>query len=223
MTHPIVTTVTLVAAVANGIATSQSLGAAGPLTLNGSLVSGGVATFDAPRRVGITSAGDDSSITWTVVGTGRAPAGTTNQAGPVLTETIAGSHGGTAQTTQDFSTVTSITGNGATASNVTAGTTGTGSGPWVPWDTTANVTNQISVIGQVLSGSPVWQLDITYDDVYGTWLPSNVTWPRPQVWSNLQGKTGTAIDTIVSNPIRASRLTLTAVGSVQLTQQQQGT
>lgn len=213
--HPIVTTVTLAAASTAGIAQSQSLAAAGNLTLNGSLVSGGVATLDAPRRVGITSAGNDSGITFTVTGTARP-----EQGGVVFSETIKGANASVAQTTQDFATVTQIAASGATASTVEAGTTATGSGAWVPWDTYA-VDFQVSCYGTVLSGSPTWTVEYTYDDVFGTWLPPGVPFPRPVSLTALANQTGTA-DGQITNPVRASRLTLTVVGSVQLTQQQQG-
>ena len=49
----------------NGIAQSQTTAGAADLTLNGALVSGGVATFDSPRQVIITSAGNDTGVTFT--------------------------------------------------------------------------------------------------------------------------------------------------------------
>jgi hypothetical protein len=50
MSNPSVVTLQLVALVANGIALSQTPGAAGNLTLNGSLVTAGVAILDVARR-----------------------------------------------------------------------------------------------------------------------------------------------------------------------------
>jgi hypothetical protein len=214
MSHPIVTTVSLVAAVANGIATSQSLGAAGPLTLNGSKVTGGVAVLDAPRRVIITSAGNDSGITWTITGTRGSW-----WAQQALTETIQGANG-VAQSTQDFLTVSSIVGSGATASTVTAGTNGAAAGPWVVWSRFAT-DFQVTAFGTVLSGSPTWSLEYTYDDVFGLWLPVGVPFPRALQFGPLTGITGSA-DGALTNGCTASRLALTAVGSVQMTQQQQG-
>lgn len=212
MPHPIVTTVTAIAGVANGLALTQSLGAAGLLTLNGSLVAGGL---DAPRRIIVTSAGNDSAITFNITGTAR-----TEQGGGPLSETIAGANAGVAQTTQDFATVSSIAASGATASTVTAGTNGVASGPWVVWDVYAD-DFQVMAQGNVLSGSPTYQLDVTLDDVFGTWLPANVPFPRASPYGGLVGATGNVMAQI-TGPVRASRLTLTAFGSVQLTQQQQG-
>lgn len=215
MGHPIVTTVTFVAGSANNIATSQSLAGAGALTLNGSTVVAGVATLDAPRRVIITSAGNDSGITFTVTGAARS-----QQNGSVQSETITGGNVAAATTTQDFATVTGITASGATASTVTVGTDGTGSGPWVPWDRQV-VDFQVSVVGFVLSGTPTWGIEYTYDDVFGLWLPPGVLYPRPIALSTVTGKTTTA-DGAITFTVVASRLTLTAAGSVQATQIQQG-
>lgn len=219
MGRPVVQTVTLVAAVANGIALSQSLGAAGNLTLNGSLVSGGVATLDsggAARRVVIHSVGDDSSLTWTITGTKPDPGNSTQSI--AATETLAGANAGDAVSLTDFLTVSQIHGSAATAGNVTAGTNGTGSGPWVPWDN-FQPPFQVGVAARVLSGTPTYQLDVTYDDVYDTATPNAVA------WSNMTGKTADAQTALTESngavPVSASRLTLTAVGSVRLTQSQQ--
>lgn len=213
--RPIVTTVTTGASNATAIALSQSLGAAGHLVINGSEASGGVATLDAVRRVAITSAGNDSGITWTVTGTARP-----EQGGVVQVETIQGANAGAATTTQDFATVASIASSGATASTVTAGTSNTASGPWVPWSQYAE-DFQVTVYAAVMSGTPTWTLEYTYDDVFGTWLPAGVSFPRAIPLTAMTNKT-TSADGTLAGPVRASRITLTAPGSVQLTQTQQG-
>lgn len=213
--RPIRTTLNPVAAVANGYALAQAGTANLPLTLNGSLVVAGVGTPDIARRVGIASTGNDSGITFKVVGTARS-----EQGGAVLTETVTGSNGGTAATVNDFATVTSITPSGNTAGNVTAGTTATVSGPWVPWENfTADF--QVACVGIVNSGNPTWQVDYTYDNVLDASVLDAAPFPTVLTHSVLQGKTVTA-DGFFTNPIRASRLTLTVIGSVTLTQLQQG-
>lgn len=217
MSRPIVTPVTIVAAVANGISLSQTRGSAGNLLLNGSLVTGGVAKLDAPRRVVIHSNGNDSGITFTITGAGRPQ----NQGGAVISETITGANIGDAVTTQDFATVTNISSSGATASTVTAGTNGTASGPWVPWSQ-FQTDFQATAFGHVLSGSPTWQVDYTYDDVFS--YPPAPGQPFP-IAIVVPGTTGLTGDAVASIPpvARASRLTLTAVGGVSLTSTQQGT
>lgn len=215
MSHPITTTITLGVADADGVAQNQTLGAAGTLTLNGALVTGGVAIMDVPRRVILTSAGNDSGRTFIIAGTARS-----EQGGIVQSETITGGNIAAVESLLDFATVTSITGSGATAAGITAGTNGTASGPWVVWD--MNLDNfKVGVYGFVLSGSPTWQVDITPDDPFGTWLPSNISAPRAVEDAVLNDLTANASGSLAM-PFRASRLTLTAVGGVQLVQQQSG-
>ena len=213
MGHPIALTLTLAAGSATAIALAQARGSAGNLTLNGAAVSAGVATLSPARRVAIASVGDDSGITWTVTGTDRF--------GNAQVETITGATAGNSvATTQDFLTVTRIASSGAAAGNVTAGTNNTASTQWVPWDTYA-FDYQISCYGVVQAGSPTWQVDKTYDDVFGTWLPSGVPFPRSITDLTLNGLTATA-DGYIPAPCRATRLTLVAAGTVQLEQIQQG-
>ena len=59
---------------------------AGNLTINGALADGGSVTFDQPRNVIITSAGDDSGDTFTVTGT--------DETGTAQTEDITGADTG---------------------------------------------------------------------------------------------------------------------------------
>jgi hypothetical protein len=113
----------LATASANNIALSQTPGAAGALTLNGSTVVKGVAVLDTARRVLITTG--DTTHTFTVTGT--TPTGTTisEVVGPITTS---------AYTAQDFQTVTSVTINGAATAAVTVGTNGVASTPWIHLD-----------------------------------------------------------------------------------------
>src|SRR5580704_10734052 len=96
---PNIFTQSLATASANNVALSQSPGA-GAITLNGSTVSGGVATLDIQRRVIITSGGNDTGINFTVTGT--------NSAGFPISDTFAGANVGAAQSNLDFLTVTKI-------------------------------------------------------------------------------------------------------------------
>lgn len=215
MSHPITSTVTIIAGNATLIGALQTLTSPnlyieplGPPT-NGTGI-----TLDAPRRISIFSTGNDTGITWTVTGTARP-----EQGGIAISETIAGGSGAAVYTTQDFATVTSILASGTTASTVTAGTNGVASGPWVVWDSFVEFF-MVAAQGQVLSGSPTWQIDVTDDDPFLTWLPSSVPFPRAQT-SFISGQTGSYSGNL-SGSVRASRLTLTAYGSVQLSQQQSG-
>lgn len=172
-------TLTLPAAVANGIATSQSGTAATPLTLNGSLVSGGVASLVVARRVIVTSAGDDSAHTFSLVGTDRYSR--------AQSETLQGANGA-AQSTQDYLTITSIIPNNNTTSTVTAGTNAVGStAPYVV-DTFINPANLgagFHVSGTVTSG-----LEGSYNDLTPSWDLAN----NSPTWYGISGFTGLTAD-----------------------------
>ncbi len=164
--RPITATVgPLAAASANNIALSQTPGAAGALTLNGSLVVGGIAILDNPRRVLITTA--DTTHTFTVTGTTPTGSVISEVVGPITTS---------AYTTQDFKTVTSVTINAAATAAVTVGTNGIASTPWVRLDEWASppVGIQCDVTGTVN-----YTVQSTYDDPNSPTDPvsvSAVTW-----------------------------------------------
>lgn len=123
--RPIVSTVSLAAADADGIATSAIQN--GAVTLNGALVSGGVATLDAARHISITGTTSVTSVTFTVTGTDRY--------GNTITEAITGPTGATtAKGTKNFKTVTAITTSGTTTAAVTIGSADEAEGPWIPLD-----------------------------------------------------------------------------------------
>jgi hypothetical protein len=101
---------------ATNIRTASTIAGAGAVTLNGSLVSSGVATLDQPRRVLFTSAGNDSGITFTVNGT--------DWNNMPVSEVVTGANATTVYTVYDFKTVTSVVASGASAGNVSIGTNG---------------------------------------------------------------------------------------------------
>jgi len=166
--RPITATVgPLATASANNIALSQTPGAAGALTLNGSLVVAGVAVLDNPRRVLITTA--DTTHTFTV--TGATPTGSviSEVVGPITTS---------AYTAQDFKTVTSITINGAATAAVTVGTNGIASTPWVRLDewSPGSVSIQVDVTGTVS-----YTVQSSNDDPNS---PTNPVTPSAVTWIN---------------------------------------
>lgn len=99
---------------ADGVCASQSAVGAGALSLDGALVSGGVATFAEAQKVSIASAGDDSGLTFTIAGI--------DPDGVAITIDLAGGNIATATTSAYFKTVTGVSVDGATASTVTVGT-----------------------------------------------------------------------------------------------------
>jgi hypothetical protein len=187
---------TLANAVATGIAASQSGTANTGLLINGSLASGGVATMDVARRVIITSAGNDSSITFTIVGTDRY--------GRPQSETVTGANTPTVvQSVKDYLTVTSITPSGNTASTVTAGTNQVAStAPYIA-DYMANQ----PYAGCTLTGTLTWDasVEIANDDLAPAWDVTNnpPTWTAPSAFS---GKSST-VQGQVPGPFTMIRLT----------------
>lgn len=155
----------LAAASANNIALSQTPGAAGALTLNGSLVVGGVAVLDNPRRVLITTA--DTTTKFTITGT--------TPTGAVISESFL-NVGSSSYSKLDYKTVTSITVNQGTTAALTVGTNGIASSPWVRFDDYAP--GSVSIQADA-SGTVNYTLQQTLDDPNSATdpvVPSAVNW-----------------------------------------------
>ena len=205
--QPLYVAKSLTGASANSIATTQTPGGAGNLTLNGSTVSGGVATLDTQRQVLITGNGNDLAVTFTVYGT--------IQGGTAIHETVAGGNASpyTVATTQSFLTVTRIAVSAATAGAVTAGTNGVGSSPW-------KLTNwHISPINiglaVIVTGTVNYTVEYTYSDPTNTY-PDPDGFPVPFPVTSLASKTATADSNIII-PVAAVRLTINSgTGSAEL-------
>jgi hypothetical protein len=167
--RPIVVTAgPYVAASASNIRTASSIAGAGAVTLNGSLVSGGVATLDAQRRVLFTSSGNDSGITFTISGT--------NASGDLISETLTGGNAAAVYTILDYKTVTAVTASGASAGTVSIGTNGVAGSSWVRLDEYALPNLSIQA---VVSGTINYTIQQTYDDPNSATnpvLPSAVNW-----------------------------------------------
>lgn len=195
-------TKSLAAASANNIATSQSPGAAA-LTLNGFAVTSGVATIDtynastnsAPgRRVILLSGGNDSGINFFITGT--------NSSGNLVTDTVAGTNAGTAQSNIDFVTVTKIIGSGAIASTIVVGTNGVGSSEWKFWSFLSDSPMNLGYAVELVSGAVNYTVQYTYDDPNN--LPPGVT--TPLVFSSVLGAQAATSDSTISTPITATRV-----------------
>jgi len=182
--RPVTVTVgPLATASANNIALSQTPGAAGALTLNGSTVVNGVAILDNARRVLITTA--DTTHIFTITGT--------TPTGSVVSESFLVAAGATASQL-DYKTVTSVTINGAATGAVTVGTNGVASTPWVRFDEWASpqVTIQCDV-----SGTVNYTIQQTLDDPNS---PTNPVAPNAVIWLPTSDATGVgATTTIQSN------------------------
>lgn len=163
----------MAAASANAIALSQTPTGAINLTLNGALVSGGIAVLDIPRRVAITSSGNASNVSFTILGTDRF--------GNVQMSTITGPNNATVYTNQDFATVTQISQSGTPGAAITAGTNGVASTRWYPGDWRHGGPIVITV-SLSTGASLTYTVEFTPTDISGADLYPNVA----AVLSNLQ-------------------------------------
>jgi hypothetical protein len=168
--RPVVVTVgPLTASSGNNIATTQTPGAAGPITLNGTLVTAGVAIIPNAERVTLTTT--DSTHTAVITGT--------SWAGDPISETI--TFTGSAVTSQlSYKTITSIVVNAALSAAITVGTSGIGTSPWVRLDEWAAA--QVSITTSI-SGTVNYTVQQSNDDPNSATnpvLPAAVTWlPSP--------------------------------------------
>lgn len=107
---------------ADAICLAQAVASATTLTIAGALASGGQARLgDLPGKyVTITSAGDDSGITFTVAGINYGPNGQY-----AVSEVVTGSNASVVASTKRFYIVTSVTSSAAAAGNVSVGINGT--------------------------------------------------------------------------------------------------
>lgn len=204
----------LAAASANNIALSQTPGGAGPITLNGSTVSGGIATLDNPRQVIVTSAGNDSGITFTITGT--------NWSGNTWSEIVPGANAGVASSVLDYATVTKIAASGATASTITVGTSGVAGSPWTRLDewSGSDVAMQCDATGTVN-----YTVQSTLDDPND---PTNPVAVSAVVWLNTNDSsavnaTGSVQTNFLMTPRWVRVLLNSGTGSVRSTVYQPGT
>lgn len=152
----------------NGVCESQS-GAAGALTLNGALVSGGVATFDVPRNVTIDSGGADTA-TLTITGT--------DEYGNTVVENITLNGSTEVAGKKAFKTVTSVVSD-ATINNGAFVGTGDVLGLPVFLPATGLVVAEIddgaaASAGTVVAGVET-EATATTGDVRGTYTPNSAT------------------------------------------------
>lgn len=165
-------TYTIAAADADGVCTSQTKASSGALTLNGALVTSGVAGFAIPRHVSITSGGSsETGKNFTVVGT--------NRYDKALTETIVGPGTGlTVYGTKNFKTITSVTVDAALTGNVTVGSGNSLETGWFPVDTYCDAGYQVSTGGSMTVAiqttmGDIWNVaenSVKVDEAVGTQL-----------------------------------------------------
>ena len=195
---------------ANCICQSQTPGAAGNLTINGSAASGGVATLDTQRRVLLTFAADESGHNFTIYGT--------NQTGNAISEVVAGTTPGTVATNLDFLTVSRVAIDAAATGAITVGTNTTGSTPWFSLDLMR--TPIVLGLQALVTGTVNYTVEMTNQDVNN--LPSGTTYPTPFPSPDMAGLTASA-QSQFTNPVPYFRLTINSgTGTVALTYSQAG-
>lgn len=145
-------------ATADEIAAAQTLAAPGNLTLTATPY-----VLDTPRRVIITSVGDDSGVVFTITGT--------TFGGATVSEDVPGANAGIASSTIDFATVTSIAADAATADDVEAGTNEVAGSSWVRMDSWAAAQSAVQVN---VTGTVNYSVQTTMDDPNDPTVPTNI-------------------------------------------------
>ena len=155
--RPVIQSRSLATADPNGIFEDQQIGGAGDLTLDGNLVTGGVAFFDVQRQVVLGSAGNLSAIDFTITGT--------DEQGREISETIAGPSAGDVVTSLDFLTVTQVAVSAAVGTDVDGGSNGVGGSIPIPVDQYLAPTN--IGLGLTVSGTVDVTVQHSFDDPFG--------------------------------------------------------
>jgi hypothetical protein len=194
-------TFTWTAASATSVAALQTFGAAGSLSLNGSLSQ--LLRPDSPdtfvslggifRTITLTSTNNLSGVNFSITGT--------DAYGNTVTEIIAGPTSNTVATTGFFGTVTSITFDAAVTA-VSAGTGQTGTTGWFTYDMHCNNANLGIAVS--VTGTITYSTQVTLDYVNGT--------SSPVLFTPITAMT-TATTNQITNlilPIRFARVAITA-------------
>jgi hypothetical protein len=211
----------LAGASATNIRTASAVAGAGTVVLNGSLVTGTVATMDNPRQALFTFAGTgNTGVTFVITGTG--PSGQAQSetlTGPATATTVA--------TVLSYKTITSVVASGALSGNLSIGTNTVADSPWRQMDGWLGGGGTCSVQVDV-TGTVNYTLFQTMDDPnvldgYGR----NVLTPAQVVWvqcsdTNLQGATGNQQTNYQFPPVWVKVTLNSGSGSIAMTIRQTG-
>lgn len=158
------------AAVANNLALPQTVAAGFSVVFNGALGSGTNVELSAPTFITITSAGNDSGVTATIIGD--------TESGIQISENLQLSNGGAATSVRAYDGIFSIIPNVATSS-IVVGTLQSGYSDWVPMDIYAR--NQVNTISVVVTGAINYTVQCTNDNVFD---PTFLTGPDVFVFNH---------------------------------------
>jgi hypothetical protein len=197
------------AASGTSVAAAQLLNASGVITLNGALVSGGVATLTVPAVLTVFS---EKTATVNFVVTGTAPNGASQ------TETLAVTASGTVTGSLSFATVTSVAASAPTSATISLGNGVPGYTAWIPLD--IYTPNQVTNISNKVSGTVNYSVEYTNEDPFDTSI-QQLAVPHPN--ASLTAATGDETQ-FTTTLMRAVRLKINSGnGSVRFTCVQQST
>lgn len=197
------------AASGSSVAAAQLLNASGVITLNGVLVSGGVATLTVPA---VLTAFSEKSATVNFVVTGTAPGGAPQ------TETLAVTASGTVTGSLSFATVTSVVASAPTSATISVGNGVPGYTAWIPLD--IYTPNQVTNISAKTSGTINYSVEYTNEDPFDRSI-QQLAVPHPA--GSLTAATGDETQ-FTTTLMRAVRLKINSGnGSVRFTCVQQST
>ena len=197
------------AASGTSVAAAQLLNASGVITLNGALVSGGVATLTVPAVLTVFS---EKTATVNFVVTGTAPNGASQ------TETLAVTASGTVTGSLSFATVTSVAASAPTSATISLGNGVPGYTAWIPLD--IYTPNQVTNISNKVSGTVNYSVEYTNEDPFNTGI-QQLAVPHPN--ASLTAATGDETQ-FTTTLMRAVRLKINSgSGSVRFTCVQQST
>lgn len=187
------------------IAQVQSLGAAGSMVLNGSVIQPQSITINQTavfpgfnRLVTLTSANNNAGVNFTINGYLN---------GIAVTETIAGPNANTVASAQLYDQVTSITTNGA-INAVSAGIGNTGNTSWFTCDQYRDVFN-LGIQVQVSAGTITYSFQVTEDNVQ--------TIATPLTFTPIVAMTAATTNQLANytNPIRYCRVNISAAAGTE--------
>jgi len=197
------------AADADSIVSAQSLSVSGAITLDGVLVSNGVAVLTVPAVLTATNAASET-INFVVTGTGPA--------GQSQVETLALTASGTVTGSLSFATVTGITSSAAAASTISIGNGVSGYTSWIPLD--IYTPNQVTNISGKTSGTVNYSVEYTNEDPFDVSI-QQLAVPHPNASLTAASGDETQFTTTL---MRAVRLKINSGdGSVRFTIVQQST
>jgi hypothetical protein len=181
------------------------------VTINGTLASGGVATYTVSAYPTVTADANATGKVFTVVGT--RPGGDAQTA----TITFAGASG-TVTASLAFATVTGITASAATSATISVGNAASGYTDWMPLD--IYTPNQVTTISGTTFGTVDYSVEYTNEDPFDRTIQQQAVAHPVATLTNAS----TSITAFTTTLMRAIRLKINSGGgSVRFTAVQQST